>query len=90
MQLGERALITCITKQSAEALSEFLTAHGVPSCCLHSGATPAQRVQSLESLRAGDVQAIVGCNLLREGLDLPEVSLVCVMNADKQGFLRSS
>ena len=88
--VGERTLVTCITKSSAEALSGFLNSHGVASLALHSGVKPLERLRFLEELRSGRLDALVGCNLLREGLDLPEVSLVCVLSADKQGLLRSA
>jgi hypothetical protein len=86
----ERALVTCITKSSAEKLSEFLTGHGIKSFALHSGVKPLDRLRVLDDLREGKLDVLVGCNLLREGLDLPQVSLVCVLNADKQGLLRST
>jgi excinuclease ABC subunit B len=86
----ERTLVTCITKSSAEALSEFLTGHGIASVALHSGVKPLERLRVLDDLRSGKLDVLVGCNLLREGLDLPQVSLVCVLNADKQGLLRST
>ena len=86
----ERTLVTCITKSSAEALSDFLTGHGIASLALHSGVQPLDRLRFLDDLRSGKLDVLVGCNLLREGLDLPQVSLVCVLNADKQGLLRST
>ena len=88
--VGERTLVTCITKSSAEALSSFLNSHGVASLALHSGVKPLERLRFLEELKSGRLDVLVGCNLLREGLDLPEVSLVCVLSADKQGLLRSA
>ena len=86
----EATLVTCITKSSAEALSAFLTGHGIASLALHSGVQPLERLRILDDLRGGKLNVLVGCNLLREGLDLPQVSLVCVLNADKQGLLRSA
>ena len=86
----ERTLVTCITKSSAEALSDFLKGHGIASLALHSGVQPLERLRFLDELRSGKLDVLVGCNLLREGLDLPQVSLVCVLNADKQGLLRST
>ena len=86
----ERTLVTCITKSSAEALSDFLKGHGIASLALHSGVQPLERLRFLDDLRSGKLDVLVGCNLLREGLDLPQVSLVCVLNADKQGLLRST
>ena len=87
---GERTLVTCITKSSAEALSSFLLGHGIASLALHSGVKPLERLRVLDELRSGRLDVLVGCNLLREGLDLPQVSLVCILNADKQGLLRST
>ena len=71
-------------------LSSFLNSHGVASLALHSGVKPLERLRFLEELKSGRLDVLVGCNLLREGLDLPEVSLVCVLNAEKQGLLRSA
>ncbi|NLG12611.1 MAG: excinuclease ABC subunit UvrB [Lentisphaerae bacterium] len=86
---GERTLVTTLTKRMAEDLSEYLRGVGVEARYLHSELDAMERVDILRSLRAGDFDCLVGINLLREGLDLPEVSLVAVMDADKEGFLRS-
>jgi excinuclease ABC subunit B len=85
----ERVLITTLTKKMAEDLSEFLKEHGIRCEYLHSGVDTLDRVRTLEGLRRGDFDVLVGVNLLREGLDLPEVSLVTILDADKEGFLRS-
>lgn len=86
---NERVLITTLTKKMAEDLSEFLKEHGIKCEYLHSGVDTLDRVRTLEGLRRGDFDVLVGVNLLREGLDLPEVSLVAILDADKEGFLRS-
>jgi len=86
----ERCLVVTLTKKMSEELSGVLNTHGIRSQWLHSGVKPMQRVQILNDLRDGRVDVLVGVNLLREGLDLPEVSLVAVLDADKEGFLRSS
>ncbi|MCD6550785.1 excinuclease ABC subunit UvrB [Thermotoga sp.] len=88
-QRGERALVTVLTKRTAELLSEHLTELGIKSLYLHSELDAIERVEVLKKLRRGDVDVVVGVNLLREGLDLPEVSLVAIMDADVEGFLRS-
>ncbi|MEI7890815.1 MAG: excinuclease ABC subunit UvrB [bacterium] len=85
----ERVLITTLTKKMAEDLSEFLKEHGVRCEYLHSSVDTLDRVLILQGLRKGDFDVLVGVNLLREGLDLPEVSLVAILDADKEGFLRS-
>ena len=85
----ERVLITTLTKKQAEDLSEFLRESEVKSEYLHSGVDTLDRVRILEELRRGKFDVLVGVNLLREGLDLPEVSLVAILDADKEGFLRS-
>jgi excinuclease ABC subunit B len=85
----ERVLITTLTKKMAEDLSEFLKESKVKSEYLHSGVDTLDRIRILEGLRRGDFDVLVGVNLLREGLDLPEVSLVAILDADKEGFLRS-
>ncbi len=85
----ERALVTCLTKRMAEDLSLFFQSKGLKSTFLHSGVKPMERLEVIRSLRRGDVDIIVGVNLLREGLNLPEVSLVAILDADKEGFLRS-
>jgi excinuclease ABC subunit B len=85
----ERVLITTLTKKMAEDLSEFLKENGVRCEYLHSSVDTLDRVLILQGLRKGDFDVLVGVNLLREGLDLPEVSLVAILDADKEGFLRS-
>ena len=86
---GERTLVTTLTKRLAEDLSDYLSEAGVRTTYLHSDIDAIERVQILQALRTGESQCLVGVNLLREGLDLPEVSLVVIFDADKQGFLRS-
>ncbi|HQC53504.1 MAG TPA: excinuclease ABC subunit UvrB [Lentisphaeria bacterium] len=86
---GERTLVTTLTKRMAEDLSDYLRKIDIRSRYLHSELDAMERVDILRSLRAGDFDCLVGINLLREGLDLPEVALVAVMDADKEGFLRS-
>ena len=86
---GERVLITTLTKRTAEDLTDYLRDVGLKVRYLHSEIDAIERVEILRSLRAGDFDILVGINLLREGLDLPEVSLVCILDADKEGFLRS-
>jgi excinuclease ABC subunit B len=85
----ERVLITTLTKRTAEDLTDYLRDVGLKVRYLHSEIDAIERVEILRSLRAGDFDILVGINLLREGLDLPEVSLVCILDADKEGFLRS-
>ena len=85
----ERVLVTTLTKRMAEELSEYLLNHGVQTAYIHSDVATLDRVQILEKLRGGEYDVLVGVNLLREGLDLPEVSLVAILDADKEGFLRS-
>ncbi|MEK7479192.1 MAG: helicase-related protein, partial [Patescibacteria group bacterium] len=87
--MKERVLVTTLTKRMAEDLSEFLHAEGVRATYLHSDVKTLDRIKILTNLRRGNVDVLVGVNLLREGLDLPEVSLVAIMDADKEGFLRS-
>jgi excinuclease ABC subunit B len=89
VERGERALITTLTKKMAEDLSTFLTKAGYKVQYLHSDIDTIQRIEILRSLRLGEFDILVGINLLREGLDLPEVSLVAILDADKEGFLRS-
>jgi excinuclease ABC subunit B len=84
-----RVLVTTLTKKMAEDLSDFLKESGVKAEYLHSGVDTLDRVRILEKLRRGEFDVLVGVNLLREGLDLPEVSLVAILDADKEGFLRS-
>ena len=85
----ERILVTTLTKRMAEELSEYLLNHGIQTAYIHSEVTTLERVKILENLRNGTFDVLVGVNLLREGLDLPEVSLVAILDADKEGFLRS-
>ncbi|MBO4810088.1 MAG: excinuclease ABC subunit UvrB [Prevotella sp.] len=85
----ERVLVTTLTKRMAEELSEYLLNHGVSTAYIHSDVGTLERVQILADLRSGKYDVLVGVNLLREGLDLPEVSLVAILDADKEGFLRS-
>lgn len=86
---NERALVTVLTKKAAEMLSDYLNEVGIRAEYLHSELDAIERVEVLRKLRDGTVEVVVGVNLLREGLDLPEVSLVAIMDADKEGFLRS-
>jgi excinuclease ABC subunit B len=86
---GERALVTALTKRLCEDLTAYLHDQGVRVRYLHSDIDTLERLEILRDLRTGEFDVLVGVNLLREGLDLPEVSLVCVLDADKQGFLRS-
>jgi excinuclease ABC subunit B len=86
---GERVLVTTLTKRMAEDLTEYYAELGVRVRYLHSDVETLDRIELLRSLRAGDYDVLVGINLLREGLDLPEVSLVAILDADKEGFLRS-
>ena len=88
-QRGERALVTTLTKRLAEDLTGYLQREGIRCQWLHSELNAFERVQVLRELRQGNVDAVVGVNLLREGLDLPEVSLVTIFDADREGFLRS-
>ena len=85
----ERVLVTTLTKRMAEEFTEYLLNQGVKTNYIHSDVTTLDRVQILNALRAGEYDVLVGINLLREGLDLPEVSLVAIMDADKEGFLRN-
>ena len=89
VEAGERVLVTTLTKRLSEDLSSFLTKKGVRCRYLHSEIQTLERVQILRALRSGEFDVLVGINLLREGLDLPEVSLVAILDADKEGFLRS-
>jgi excinuclease ABC subunit B len=86
----ERVLVTTLTKKMAEDLTDYLMENGVRVRYLHSDVDTLQRVELLRSLRLGEFDVLIGINLLREGLDLPEVSLVAILDADKQGFLRST
>ncbi|MFD8878974.1 excinuclease ABC subunit UvrB [Corynebacterium xerosis] len=87
---GERALVTTLTKKMAEDLTDYLLENGVRVRYMHSDVDTLKRVELLRQLRLGDYDVLVGINLLREGLDLPEVSLVAILDADKEGFLRST
>ena len=89
VEKGERVLITTLTKRTAEDLADYLRDVGLKVRYLHSDIDAIERVEILRGLRAADFDILVGINLLREGLDLPEVSLVCILDADKEGFLRS-
>jgi len=86
---GERSLVTTLTKRMAEDLTDYLLEHGIRVRYLHSEVDTLRRVELLRELRLGVFDVLVGINLLREGLDLPEVSLVAILDADKEGFLRS-
>jgi excinuclease ABC subunit B len=86
---GERVLVTTLTKRMAEELNTYLINIGIRACYIHSDVETLDRVEILQNLRAGAIDVLVGVNLLREGLDLPEVSLVAIMDADKEGFLRN-
>ena len=89
VERGERALVTTLTKRMAEQLSEFLADNQINARYLHADIDTLERAELIHQLRAGSFDVLVGINLLREGLDLPEVSLVAVLDADKEGFLRS-
>jgi excinuclease ABC subunit B len=87
--MGDRVLITTLTKRMAENLTEYLADHGVKVRYLHSDVDTVERVEIIRDLRLGEFNVLVGINLLREGLDMPEVSLVAILDADREGFLRS-
>lgn len=89
VEKGERVLVTTLTKRMAEDLTDFLSEHGVKVRYLHSDIDTVERVEIIRDLRSGQFDVLVGINLLREGLDIPEVSLVAILDADKEGFLRS-
>ncbi|MDM7860015.1 excinuclease ABC subunit UvrB [Alteromonas sp. ASW11-36] len=89
VKLDERVLITTLTKRMAEDLSEYLNEHGVKVRYLHSDIDTVERIEIIRDLRIGKFDVLVGINLLREGLDMPEVSLVAILDADKEGFLRA-
>jgi excinuclease ABC subunit B len=89
VERGERVLVTTLTKRMSEDLTEYLTEHGVRVRYLHSDIETVERVEIIRDLRLGVFDVLVGINLLREGLDMPEVSLVAILDADKEGFLRS-
>ena len=86
---SERVLVTTLTKRMAEDLTEYLAEHGVRVRYLHSDIDTLERIEIIRDLRLGEFDVLVGINLLREGLDMPEVSLVAILDADKEGFLRS-
>jgi excinuclease ABC subunit B len=87
-EAGERTLVTTLTKKMAEDLTDYLMEYGVRVRYLHSEVDTLERIQIIRELRLGEFDVLVGVNLLREGLDLPEVSLVAILDADKEGFLR--
>ncbi len=89
-EINERVLVTTLTKRMAEDLAEYYTEVGVKCAYLHSEVSTLDRIKILRDLRRGEFDALIGVNLLREGLDLPEVSLVAILDADKEGFLRST
>ncbi len=89
IEQGQRVLVTTLTKRTAEDLADYLRDIGLKVRYLHSDIDTIERVEILRGLRAGDCDVLVGINLLREGLDLPEVSMVCILDADKEGYLRS-
>ena len=89
IERDERTLVTTLTKRMAEELAEYLLRNGIRTAYIHSDVDTLERVQILNNLREGQYDVLVGVNLLREGLDLPEVSLVAILDADKEGFLRS-
>lgn len=89
LQAGERVLVTTLTKRMAEQLTEFLSENGIKVRYLHSDIDTVERVEIIRDLRLGTFDVLVGINLLREGLDIPEVSLVAILDADKEGFLRA-
>ncbi len=89
IEAGERILVTTLTKRTAEDLTDYLSDVGLKVRYLHSDIDTIERVEILRALRAAEFDILVGINLLREGLDLPEVSLVCILDADKEGYLRS-
>ena len=88
-QIGERVLITTLTKRMSEDLADYLTEHGIKARYLHSDIDTVERMEIIRDLRLGTFDVLIGINLLREGLDMPEVSLVAILDADKEGFLRS-
>ena len=87
---GERVLVTTLTKRMAEDLTEYCCTMGINARYLHSDIDTLERLQIIRALRQGEFDVLVGINLLREGLDIPEVSLVCILDTDKEGFLRST
>lgn len=89
VSVGERVLVTTLTKRMSEDLTDFLADNGIKVRYLHSDIDTVERVEIIRDLRLGEFDVLVGINLLREGLDIPEVSLVAILDADKEGFLRS-
>ncbi|MDO5488890.1 MAG: excinuclease ABC subunit UvrB [Bacteroidaceae bacterium] len=89
IERGERTLVTTLTKRMAEELTDYLLQHSISTAYIHSDVATLDRVRIMDDLRGGKYDVLVGVNLLREGLDLPEVSLVAILDADKEGFLRS-
>ncbi|GAE75430.1 excinuclease ABC subunit B [Cutibacterium acnes JCM 18918] len=86
MDRGDGVLVTTLTKKMAEDLTDYLMEHGIRTRYLHSEIDTLKRIELLKELRMGEFDVLVGINLLREGLDLPEVSLVAILDADKEGF----
>jgi excinuclease ABC subunit B len=89
IKVGERVLNTTLTKRMSEQLTDFMSDNGIKVRYLHSDIDTVERVEILRDLRLGVFDVLIGINLLREGLDIPEVSLVAILDADKEGFLRS-
>ncbi|MFI3240219.1 MAG: helicase-related protein, partial [Bacteroidales bacterium] len=89
IELNERVLVTTLTKRMAEELTDYLTKIDIQCAYIHSDVDTLDRIKIIDQLRAGEIDVLIGVNLLREGLDLPEVSLVAIIDADKEGFLRS-
>ncbi len=89
VKVGERVLVTTLTKKMSEQLTDYYTDHGIKVRYLHSDIETVERVEIIRDLRLGEFDVLIGINLLREGLDIPEVSLVAILDADKEGFLRS-
>jgi excinuclease ABC subunit B len=89
IKMGDRVLVTTLTKRMAEELAKYMDRLGIKCRYIHSEVKTLQRVEILRGLRLGEFDVLIGINLLREGLDLPEVSLVAILDADKEGFLRS-
>ncbi len=90
IKMGYRALITTLTKRMAEDLSEYMSENGIKNTYLHSDIDALERIEIIHKLRSGNIDVLIGVNLLREGLDIPECGLVAIMDADKEGFLRSA
>ena len=90
IERGERTIVTTLTKVMAEQLNDYLIKNGINSAYIHSDVDTMDRIKIIDALRAGDYDVLVGVNLLREGLDIPEVSLVSILDADKEGFLRNT